>query len=300
MRPRRTAKQVKASLRHAAFTRAPVWLTRGRLARVRPNHCLTITRRGLHLPDLPDELDGLKVTHLSDLHIGALTTPEHLPGIIESAKRCEGDIVAVTGDFVDLSLSVLDDVIASLTQLSAPLGVYMVPGNHDYLDDGQKLIRSFRDAGLKMLMNEHVHLEHNGKKIAVAGIDYAHKPTTLARMVHRTCRRAKTDKHDLSLLLAHHPDAFDPASRDGVDLTLSGHTHGGQFVLSNKLGKKGSIGLGSLAFRYPRGLYRRGDSYLYVNSGVGSWFPLRVRCPAEVACLTLRSHPITSAEQSHP
>lgn len=292
---------MRARLRHAAFTQAPVWLSRGRLSRVRPDRCLAMTQRSLVLPDLPDALDGLKITHLSDLHIGQLTTPAHLPHIIEAAKQCEGDLIAVTGDFIDLSLGVLDDVIDALSKLEAPLGVYMVPGNHDYLTDGPELVRRFRGARLKLMLNESIKLERNGETIAVAGIDYADKPHRLARMVHRTVRAARADKkHGLSLLLAHHPDAFDQAAKQGVDLTLSGHTHGGQFVLSNKRGKKGSIGLGSLTFQYPRGLYQRGNSFLYVNSGVGSWFPLRVKCPAEVACLTLHSQARDTNEASHP
>lgn len=292
---------MRARIRHAAFTQAPVWLTQGRISRVRADRGLTVTQRSLVLPDLPDALDGLKITHLSDLHIGQLTTIAHLPQIIETAKQCEGDLIAVTGDFVDLSLNVLDDVIDALARLEAPLGVYMVPGNHDYLSDGPEFVRRFRGAKLKLMLNEAVNVARDGKTISVAGIDYADKPHQLARMVHRTIRVTRSStKSDLSLLLAHHPDAFDQAAKQGVDLTLSGHTHGGQFVLSNKRGKKGSIGLGSLAFRYPRGLYQRGNSYLYVNSGVGSWFPLRVKCPAEVACLTLRSRAQDLNESSHP
>jgi predicted MPP superfamily phosphohydrolase len=112
-------------------------------------------------------------------------------------------------------------------------------------------------------------------------------------MVHRTLRTA--DKHHagtgLKILLAHHPDAFDSAVKHGVALTLAGHTHGGQVVLANGRGKKGSLGLGSMTFQYPRGLYRRGNAYLYVNSGVGSWFPVRINCPPEIALLTLRAAP---------
>ncbi|MCX5660023.1 MAG: hypothetical protein NTW19_09915, partial [Planctomycetota bacterium] len=210
------------------------------------------------------------------------------------------DLIAVTGDFVDLSLDVLDEVIAALRSLEAPLGVHLVMGNHDYLDDGPQLIRRFREAGLGLLLNESIDIPHNGCRISVAGIDFHHRPAGLARHVHRTLGAVRRrNEPDLSLLLAHHPDAFDFACRHHVDLTLSGHTHGGQLVFSNLRGKKGSIGLGSLAFRYPRGLYQRGHCHLYVNSGVGSWFPLRVNCPAEIACLTLRCQP-TGLDTSGP
>lgn len=294
---------MRARLRHAAFTHAPVWLSRGRLAHAPSQRPLHAVRRSIYLPDLPGALDGMRITHLSDLHIGKLTTPAYLPHVVEACHKEAGDLVAVTGDFVDLTLDVLDEVIAALLQIRAPLGVHLVMGNHDYLDDGQELIRRFRMAGLGLLLNESADIRHNGCRINVSGIDYDHRPAALARMVHRTVGQVRrSHQPDLSLLLAHHPDAFDYACRHNVDLTLSGHTHGGQFVLSNNLGRKGSIGLGSLAFRYPRGLYQRGGCHLYVNSGVGSWFPLRVNCPAEIACLTLRCQPAgpVSADPSQP
>lgn len=311
------SRRARARIRLAALTTAPVWLSRGRLARVRHDRKLTPIHRDILLPDLPDALDSLRIAHLSDLHIGRLTTPAHLPWIIEACQQLDPHLIAVTGDFVDFSLSVLDEVIHALRRLSAPLGVYLVPGNHDYLDDGPELIRRLRGSGLRLMLNESCTLELGGAKLTVAGIDFPHRRSDLARFVHRTLSRSSVaprhadhvlkakprpatrdrvhrGRHpehrcDLKVLLSHHPDAFDAATRHGVDLTLAGHTHGGQFVLADTNGKRGSIGLGALAFKYPRGLYRRGNSYLYVNSGVGSWFPLRVKCPAEVACLTLRA-----------
>ena len=94
---------------------------------------------------------------------------------------------------------------------------------------------------------------------------------------------------DLKILLAHHPHAFDEAHRHAIDLTLSGHTHGGQILFSTKRGKKGSIGLGNVGFRYTRGLYEHGACRLHVSSGVGAWFPIRFRCPAEITRLVLEN-----------
>ena len=292
-------RKMRARIRHAAFTATPVWFSRGRLSRVDESKKLAIVKRDIALPELPDELDGLTIAHLTDLHIGRLTTPRHLPQIVAACQAVNADLIAVTGDFVDLSLGVLDDVIEAMRSLRAELGVYFVVGNHDYLDNGPELIRRFRDAGLRLLMNESLEVEAFGKRIAVSGIDFAHKPADLARLVHRTLVRARSrPQPDLSLLLAHHPNAFDAACRHGVDVTLSGHTHGGQLILAETSGRRGSIGLGAMSFKYPRGLYRRGPSYLYVSSGVGSWFPLRVKCPPEVASLTLRNGPVEIGETS--
>ncbi len=283
---------MKAKIRHAALTRMPIWLSRGRLRRVKSVSQIHIVERSIGLGDLPDALDGLRIAHLTDLHIGSLVTPSRLAAIVDQTNAVGGDVIAVTGDFVDLSLDVLDEVVAAMKTLAAPLGVYFVPGNHDYLDNGPRLIKAFRDAGLRMLMNESTTLEYEGHRVIVSGIDWAHKAADMRQFVRDAMHGAGRHRQDdLRILLSHHPNAFDTAVNHHVDLTLAGHTHGGQLVLSNNRGKKGSIGIGSLAHRYPRGLYRRGSSYLYVNSGVGSWFPWRVNCPAEIACLTLRCEP---------
>ncbi len=291
---RQSLRRMKARLRHAALTSVPVWLSRGKLTRTRSLNNVQIIERTIGLDDLPDALDGLRVTHLTDMHIGSLVKPARLASIVESTNALGGDLIAVTGDFVDLSLKVLDEVVHAMTRLQAPLGVYFVPGNHDYLDDGPRLIAAFRNAGLRMLMNESVTLEHRERRIVISGIDYPHKKSEMKSFVRAAMREApRRRREDLRILLSHHPNAFDAAINHHVDLTLAGHTHGGQLVLTNHRGKKGSIGIGSLAHRYPRGLYRRGRSHLYVNSGVGSWFPLRFKCPAEIACITLRCAPET-------
>jgi hypothetical protein len=279
-----------------------MWLTRGRLSRVRSLRRIRLVERVLAMPSLPDALDGLRITHLSDLHVGTLIPPSRLPGLIAAANGLHGDLIAVTGDFIDLKHDVLDKVIEALRRLKAPLGVFLVPGNHDYLENGPELVRQFRKAGLALLVNQTVCVQHRGCTVLVAGIDYADEPRQLAHLVRNTMRRAADGhKPGLRVLLSHHPDAFDAAGSHGIDLTLSGHTHGGQLLLFKHRGAKGSLSLGSLAFQYPRGLYRRGQRYLYVTSGVGSWFPWRLRCPAEIALLTLRAEPDpVMSGASHP
>lgn len=291
---------MRAKLRNAAFTAGPMWLSRGRVSRSKAVMNIAVNRHELAMPQLPDALDGLRITHLSDLHIGKLVTPDRLPEIVDTCNALEGDMIALTGDFVDLSLGVLDDVIAAIKQLRAPLGVHLVLGNHDYLDDGEEVIRRFRKADLSLLMNQRTIIEHAGCAIALSGIDWAKSRTGLARLVRSTVGPGKRrDDVDLSLLLAHHPHAFDAAHKRRVDLTLSGHTHGGQVAFRRRNGN-GVLSLANLAFRYPRGLYQRGTGYLYVNAGLGSWFPMRMNCPAEIAQLTLKSEPVANLETSHP
>ncbi len=286
-------KRITAKVRHAALTAAPIWFSRGRITRSHEKRSASVVHRDLFIPTLPAGLEGLKITHLSDLHIGKLTTAKQIDTIVEKANAFDSDLIAVTGDFLDLSCKYLTDIVPQMQRLRAPLGVHMVPGNHDYLDNAPRFLAAFREAKLGLLLNQSVQITKNGVKFLIAGIDYHDAPARTAAMVHRTLKSA--DKHhpgtQLKILLAHHPDAFDAAVRHGVALTLAGHTHGGQVVLSNSHGKKGSLGFGAMTFQYPRGLYERSNQYLYVNSGVGSWFPVRINCPAEIAILTLRSVP---------
>ena len=284
---KRRAKRRRAALRHAVFTRGPIRLTRGRLSRVRPGEDFALNTRTVHLPDLADELCGLRITHLSDPHIGELVTPDHLPYIVEAVNEFGGDMIAATGDFIDLSNKHLPAVVEAMGQLEAPLGAWFVLGNHDYLDNATEVKRAFREAGLNLLVNQAGRIDCDGLTVAVGGIDWTADDAMIERLVRRTARRM--GEADLSILLAHHPHAFDAACRRGIDLTLSGHTHGGQLLLSDRRGKKGSIALGGFGFKYTRGLYTRGEHCLYVSSGVGSWFPWRFRCPAEITSLELQS-----------
>ncbi|MEX2673056.1 MAG: metallophosphoesterase [Phycisphaeraceae bacterium] len=281
------AKRRRAAVRHAVFTRAPNQLMRGLLSRVRPGKDFCLNRRTILLDDLPDELCGLTITHLSDLHVGELMTPEHLPHIVEAVNTMGSDIVAVTGDFIDYSNEYVPAVVEAMKQLQAPLGVYHVLGNHDYLHDAKPLKDAFHEAGLNLLLDDVVTIKHEDRRIAIGGTDWARAGSTISRHVRKTAR--KMPRNDLSLLLAHHPHSFDAACACGIDLTLSGHTHGGQLLLSKKRGAKGSIGLANLGFKYTRGHYRRGASNLFISSGVGSWFPLRFRCPAEITVLELQN-----------
>ena len=284
-------KRIRARLRHAAFTTAPIFMSGGRLARVRADRPIHVTRQDILLPRLPNELDGLRIAHVSDLHIGKLITPDHLPGIFDSIAALDADMIAMTGDFLDLSVKVSGKIIESLKKLDAPLGVHMVMGNHDYLDDGSEFIRQLKAADLGLLLNESLVIPHLSKSICISGIDFAHKQRDLARLVHRTLRRACPSggtQHDFHMLLAHDPNAFRYAPRHNIDLMLAGHTHGGQIMFKpQRIGKR-PLGPASLAFKFPRGHFKEGDSHLFVTSGVGSWFPLRVNCPPEVAELTLR------------
>lgn len=272
--------------RHRVSTRAFRWLSRRRIIKSRPGERYRINRHVVHLAALPSDLRGLTITHLSDLHVGPIVRPEHLPAIVDRVNEIGTDLIANTGDTLDYSNKYLPAVVEALAELRAPMGVYHVLGNHDYRDSPAEVIRSFRKADLNLLVNEHAVVEVNDHHIAVAGIDWAQREENIGRLVDHTCDAIC--HADLRVLLAHHPHALDAATRHGVDLVLSGHTHGGQFVLRKNRHGRESVGLGNMAFRYPQGHYRRGNTHLHVTNGIGGSFPLRYRCPAEISVLELQ------------
>lgn len=286
-----SARRLRAQVRQTALTRIPLWLSGGRVREHPSLRHVVEFRQNIPIPALPPALEGLRIVHLSDLHVGPLLDVACLQHIIDRANRLQPDLIALTGDFVDLSLHNLEDLTSTLRRLQAPLGVWLVLGNHDYLEDGPRLIRHMRQAGLNLLINQTRLLEWRNQRILIAGIDVAHRRRQLAEHVHRTFRQAADHQNvALRILLSHHPAAFDAARRHNVHLTLAGHTHGGQVVWGNNYGKQGLFGLRKLGIRYHRGLYCHGPHFLFVTSGIGSWFPLRIGCPAEIACLTLLRH----------
>jgi len=280
----------------------PLKISGGRLGTGRGLDRLVVVERTVALPELPDGLDGLRIAHVSDLHVGDLMPVTRVGELVARVNTLKPDLVALTGDYVDYTLEgILEPLAEVLAGFEAPLGRHLVLGNHDHLVNGPRVVKNLRAAGLLPLLEASRRIEHHGRTIALAGIDYDRRPQALAERVGRAARKARQfPPADLRLLLSHHPDAFDPGRRHGFDLTLAGHTHGGQVVMARERGTKGSVGFGSLAFQYPRGLYRLGGRYLHVTSGVGSWFPLRWRCPAEIALLTLRAASPPDDDPAHP
>lgn len=254
----------------------------------RPGEQFRVVEHDLHLPGLPADLEGLRIAHLSDLHVGQLLRPDHLPAIMDAVNATGADLIANTGDMLDYSNRYLGEVVEALAKLRAPLGVYSVLGNHDHRDHSGEVVHAFEHAGLNLLVNGYAYAKVHEHTIAIAGIDWAESDENLRLLVNRTCGGLHGD--DLRLLLAHHPHALDAAVRHDVDLVLSGHTHGGQFVFRpSRTHERESFGLGNLNFRYPQGHYQRGPTHLFVTNGIGSSFPLRFRCPPEISLLTL--HP---------
>ncbi|MFG0331154.1 MAG: metallophosphoesterase [Phycisphaerales bacterium] len=261
-------------------------LTGGRLQRAATRTDPRLVHHEITCPLWPAALDGLVVGHVSDFHLGELISLDQSFDVLRRLKEWPLDLLVVTGDIIDFHPHGAEPLLEALASYETTLGTWSVLGNHDKLVDERIYLDACERAGLRTLINERIDLEHRGGRIRLSGIDWARRPSEIDHLVDQVCEPCPEDGH---ILLAHHPIAFDRARSKGVDLTLSGHTHGGQLNLTHGKPWKPPVGLGSLAHKYCWGVYERDDSVLHVTSGVGSWFPFRVRCPSEIAIITVRS-----------
>jgi hypothetical protein len=234
------------------------------------------------LTGLPAELHGFTIAQISDLHVGPTIKHRYLQAIVDAVNALDPDVVAVTGDMVDGSVPELAEHTAPLGALRGRYGVYAVTGNHEYYSGAEAWIAEFNRIGLRVLMNEHVLLEHHGAKLALAGVpDYTahqhhpeHRSNPLAAIAN------VPDDIVLKVLLAHQPRTVHAAADAGFDLQLSGHTHGGQFLPWNWFVP--------MQQPYTAGLHRHGKAWIYISRGTGYWGPpLRFGAPSEITLLRL-------------
>jgi len=266
-----------ASVRNAIVTKFPDALLGGRLRARHIVQPIEIAERTLASANWPKAFDGLRIAHISDIHFGHLLGPERLMQAVDAVRAVRPDLIAITGDLVDLSADESPLLFEHLSLLKASLGVFVVLGNHDHLDHPRSIVRGARDAGLIPLTDESVRAGgRNG--LLVAGIDWSKSiPGCIERL--RRCGMARSD-----LLLAHNPKAFVGAVDREIPLTLSGHTHGGQ--VARRANRRHNL---VFTQRLSAGHYQEGDCHLYVTNGVGAWFPLRVNCPPEIAVIEMRT-----------
>ncbi len=240
---------------------------------------LSLERVTITLKRLPKRLDEFKIIHLSDIHHSPFTGLEHIERVVKVANRLRPDMFILTGDYVSHEREYIAPVAAALARLKSRYGTYACLGNHDHWTDADLVTHLFRGEGIKMLVNEGIRLEANGASFWLAGVD--------DYMVGKTDVPAALKgsfPDEMKLLLAHNPIIFREAARLGIDLTLSGHTHGGQIKIRNDekrlLPRR----------KFTAGLYERKTSQLYVTRGIGTVVvPMRFRCPPEISMLELRS-----------
>jgi predicted MPP superfamily phosphohydrolase len=246
-----------------------------------------INRMELAIPGLPTALAGLSIVHLSDLHIGKLTRGKVLDRMVEETNKLAPDLILVTGDLINMSLEDLPEGLEVLRSLKARHGLFLCEGNHDLIESRAGFEAATKASGLPFLLNESATVSVNGQPIQVLGLRWGEgmRLETTGEVAEGALHRllAQREPGDFTILLAHHPDAFDAAADAGIPLVLAGHTHGGQLMLTRR------IGFGPWLYRYWSGLYVKGASRMVVSNGAGNWFPLRINAPAEIIHLVLKS-----------
>ncbi len=247
---------------------------------------LAIEHHVIHLKRLPAALDGLRIVQLSDIHHSPFTGTEQILRAIETTNNLRPDIIALTGDYVSHERGYAAPCAEMLGRLRARYGVYAVLGNHDHWTDAALIADLFRLAGIRVLVNEGMRFEQRGASFWLAGVD-----DTMVGLEDLPLALAGSSEDEMKLLLAHNPIILRRAARAGVDLVLSGHTHGGQVTWRSERNASGRP-----RRRLLRGLGQRGDTQIYVTRGLGtSVLPIRYGCLPEVSLLELRKA-VTSDE----
>jgi predicted MPP superfamily phosphohydrolase len=231
------------------------------------------------IPNLPPELEGFTIAHVSDLHSGIFVGPERLKIISDATNDLRANLIVITGDIINRQMNEFPAALAAIKRMEAPHGLYLCEGNHDVIPGYRSVADACVRQGLPMLYNQCAFLPFGTGRLLLGGLEWmaVMAMDTEPGMVGKLFPARQ--EGDVRILLAHHPDLFDIA--DEADLVLSGHTHGGQIMFGDE------VGLGRLRFKYCSGRFHRGNTTMIVSNGCGDWFPCRIGAPAEIGLLTL-------------
>jgi uncharacterized protein len=282
---RRFLEQAAVTVSATPFVASAYGLLYGRLD-------LEITHQRVVIHRLPKALEGFRIAHLSDFHISPFTPAERIRRFATITNELKPDLVALTGDYIAWDAETQRDVVQALAALRAPCGVFGCLGNHDYETGIEASIAHlFAGEGIRILRQERAPVQREGETFNLIGIDYErllssdqdHPGHKVERYLEGCEKLVAPDL--VNVLLSHNPNVFDRAAEMGIDLTLAGHTHGGQ--LSLEFIHRG-LSLSRTATPYVSGLYQKPGGQLYVNRGIGTTgFPIRVGARPEVTLLEL-------------
>ena len=265
---------------------------------------LPVARRlTLTAPELPPGLDGLVIAHITDLHIGPLTSLDWMRRLVALTNAERPELVCLTGDLTDgapdfrtAGGGTRREALHLLSGLSAPMGLFACTGNHEYFCDYPGWMREYAGAGIHVLHREGRVLERRGARLTLIGLD--------DRTGNRFGYPVNVDRRALfaalpgraegafRLVMDHRPDTASDAATAGADLQLSGHTHGAQCRGFEPIAARLNRGL-------VRGWYRVAGMPLYVSAGAGVWqgYPVRLGVPAEIAIITLKRGPAAAMRE---
>lgn len=243
-------------------------------------------RHEVAVAELDETLEGFTIAQLSDVHLGLFFSLDKLRETLDRIVAAKPDALVITGDLID-DVRQMDALTALLDGYAErfPRGVYFTYGNHEYFRDIHLVERALASSRLRVLRNGAALVAQAARPLYFLGVDFpwakngARQEAECARMLEMASEGVPA--RATRVLLSHHPMLIDNGYAAGVDLTLTGHTHGGQVALFGEA-------LLPVRYKYMRGMYRQAGRYGYVNAGAGSWFPFRFGCPAETAFFVLR------------
>ncbi|MBZ4420864.1 metallophosphoesterase [Myxococcus sp. RHSTA-1-4] len=240
-----------------------------------------VTELAVKIPKLPKALDGLSIVQLTDIHVGHFIQRRFMDELVRQANALRPDLFAITGDLVDGDVPSLGGAVAALRDLKSRYGSFFVTGNHDYYSGDEEWTEFLQSLDIQVLRNRHVRIGDAGGSLDLVGVDDwsgGRRRNKQGYDLERALMGRDPDR--AAVLLAHQPANFKAAAERGMDLQISGHTHGGQLVPMTLF-----IGL---AWEHAAGLYRHEDSHIYVSRGCGFWGPpMRVGSPPEIVKLVL-------------
>ncbi len=234
------------------------------------------------IPELDPVFEDFKLVHITDIHLGQWISMERLKGVMNLVNGQNPDVVAITGDFVSYAIDhILDDLTNCLSILNPVYESIAVLGNHDHWMGAHKIRNSLKESGIKDLSNDIYTLKEGDAQLNFAGVDSV--------MLGRDRLDIVMDKlppQGPAILLAHEPDFADISSTTGrFSLQLSGHSHGGQFLIPGI----GTFIRGSQFLKYPAGKYNVGNMMQYTNRGLGTnIFWIRINCAPEITVFNLK------------
>lgn len=235
------------------------------------------------IADLPEVFDGYTLVQLTDLHISRLFPPTWTQAVVDATNALGVDLIVVTGDVIDGSVANRSAAVAPLRDLAARAGVYLIPGNHEYLSGYDPWIQHLAGLGMRILANAHVALTRGDATLVLAGVTDPSARGAGKPLPDLDAALAGAPVGASIVLLDHEPSRARQAAERGVALQLSGHTHGGMIVGLDRIVARANGGFVS-------GRYAVGGMTLYVNNGTGIWpgFALRLGRPSELTRITLR------------
>lgn len=238
----------------------------------------------LPVAGLPASFDGYRIVQLTDLHLSHLFQADWTRDVVNATNAAGADMIVVTGDLIDGTIEARREDIQPLSALASPDGVWVVPGNHEYYFGHRDWMEHFKRLGMRGLENEHTLIVKDGASITLAGVtdlsatEFGQEGPNVKRAI------AGAPPENVVVLLDHQPRYARDAADLGVDVQLSGHTHGGMIFGFNQLIAKFNNG-------FVPGRYQVGKMALYVSNGTALWigFALRLGVPSELTVIRLRS-----------